>query len=62
MTDFCKEILRENIIRSCQQFNRYAELAPIERNTYLIETLKEMLAEAEKYQTELTIFDKEGEA
>lgn len=59
MTDFCKEILRENIIRSCQQFNRYANLAPLERNSYLIATLKEMLQEAEKFQTELTIFEEE---
>lgn len=61
MTDWCKNILRENILHSCRQFNRYALLDPIERNSYLIDTLREMLIEAEKYQTEITIFEKDDD-
>lgn len=57
MIDFSKEILRENILYACKQFNRFANLSPMDRNKYLIEIFTEMLSESEKYQIKLTIFE-----
>ncbi len=61
MNDFSQEILKENIIFFIKQFQKYAIMSQIDRNNYVINTLKEILCEAEKYQTELTEWEKYNE-
>lgn len=61
MKDFSKDILKENIVFSIQQFQRYALMSPVARNSCIINTLENILHEAEKYQTELTEWEKKHE-
>jgi hypothetical protein len=61
MNDFTKDILEENLIFSIRQFQRYAKMSPVERNNVVINVLKDMLRESEKYQTELASWEKNNE-
>lgn len=45
-----KQRLEEDLIRAIVQFQRYAEMPPIERNNFVINTLLELTKEARKAQ------------
>lgn len=56
-----KQRLEEDLTRAIVQFQRYAEMPPLDRNNFIVKTLEELLVEAKKMQLQECKLNEVGE-